>query len=431
MTIHPHRLEGGVDAIASKSVAHRLLVLAALAEGRSDIDCATSSRDIDATVGCVRALGARVARTRLGFRVSPLAAGATRKGSEAVLDCGESGSTLRFLLPVACALGGTALLRGEGRLAERPLSPLWEQLEEHGARLEGGGRLPVRVGGRLEGGEFRLPGNVSSQYVSGLLMAAPLLGEGVCVLVEEPVESRSYVEMTVQALAAFGVRVLSQRVEEGGGSFASFRVTAGSRLRSPGTLSVEGDWSNAAFWLAAGALGSGVCVRGLDLGSVQGDRAVLAALAAMGARIRRGGSEASCSHDALLGRTVSVADMPDLVPPLAAVAAYATGTTRFTDAARLRLKESDRLESVSGALCGMGAHAWVDGDDLVVEGTPNITGGDVQSAGDHRIAMMAAVAASVAEGPTTIRGAECVSKSYPGFWEDFAALGGISEKREG
>lgn len=435
VTINPRPLEGRVDAVASKSVAHRMLVLASLAEGRSDIDCATSSRDIDATVTCARALGARVARTRLGFRVSPLARDAVRAatgtGSPTTLDCGESGSTLRFLLPVACALGGSYRMVGAGRLTERPLSPLWEQLVAHGARLEGGGRLPALVSGGLAGGEFRLPGDVSSQYVSGLLMAAPLLDEGVCVLVEDPFESRSYVDMTIQALSAFGVRVLSQRVEEGGRALTSLRVPAGSRLRSPGTLAVEGDWSNAAFWLAAGALGGGTCVRGLDLGSCQGDRAVLAALAAMGARIRRAGSEACCSHDALLGRTVGVADIPDLVPPLAAVAAYATGETRFAGAGRLRLKESDRLESVGDALRSMGARVRTEGDDLVVEGAPALRGGVVESHNDHRIAMMAAVAASAAEGPTTIRGAECVSKSYPGFWEDFAALGGVAEKREG
>lgn len=425
--IQPAPLAGTIPAIASKSVAHRMLILSALCEGRLDLDCETTSRDIEATADCMRALGARVARTSRGFRVNPLPrdGGTPRPTEGATLDCGESGSTIRFLLPVVAALGGACSLTGHGRLAQRPLSPLFEELVAHGARLSSQGAFPLRVQGPISGGTYRLPGDVSSQFVSGLLMAAPLVLGGLDVEVTEPMQSRSYVAITVSSLAKFGVHVSVEREAHGNAAVTRYSVPAGSELVSPGVASVEGDWSNAAFWLAAGAsCGEGVTVTGLDLSSSQGDRAVLGALASFGAHVTRGGDSARCTHDALRGRTVDVADIPDLVPPLAAVAATAKGTTRFTNAGRLRLKESDRLVTVRDGLNALGANVSIDGDELVVEGVSRLTGGEVDARNDHRIAMMAAVAAAGASGPTTIHDSGCVSKSYPAFFADFAALGG-------
>lgn len=432
VTIEPHPLSGTVAAVASKSVAHRLLILAALANGTTDIDCNTTSRDIDATARCLEALGARIARTRRGFRVRPIprdADGAPLAASGATLDCGESGSTLRFMLPVAAALGRPCALDGHGRLAKRPLSPLYEELLSHGARLSQRGVLPLRVEGSLAGGTFDIPGDVSSQYVSGLLMAAPLLPGGVRVRVSEPFESRAYVTITTDGLRTFGVDVRVGREQADGTSFEVFEV-APQPVRTPGTVAVEGDWSNSAFWLAAGAIRGPVCVTGLDPRSSQGDRAIVGAASLLGARARTAGEAATAEHAALVGRTVSVAEIPDLVPPIAAMAAYARGETRITDAARLRLKESDRLETVRAAIAGMGGDATVEGDDLLVRGTGTLPGGVVDAANDHRIAMMAAVCAAHAQGPTTIRGAECVAKSYPTFFEDFRSLGGVARERE-
>ena len=286
--IEPSPLSGTIDAIASKSAAHRLLILAALADTTCDIDCPTTSRDIEATIACLEGLGARVARTRSGFRVRPIAsAPAPNSDAAPILDCGESGSTLRFMLPVVCALGRPARLMGHGRLAERPLSPLYEQLVEHGARLSPAGALPLSVEGTLAGGTFELPGNVSSQYVSGLLMAAAALRDDVEVLVSEPVESRSYIDMTVSALEAFGVGVRVRTVERRRRLLRRCSRWSGRRSARPGPISVEGDWSNAAFWLCSGAIARSVGVRGLDGQSAQGDRACLAALAAFGARASR------------------------------------------------------------------------------------------------------------------------------------------------
>ena len=436
VTIQPGALSGEIEAPSSKSEAHRLLICAAFAPGTTDIDCTTTSQDIEATIGCLNALGARIARTERGFRVRPVPGSAASDNlpapaQESLLDCGESGSTLRFLLPVVAALGCDARLTGHGRLPERPLSPLYEELVSHGSELGPQGQMPLAVGGKLRAGRFSLPGNVSSQYVSGLLLAAPLLRAPVEVVVTEPVESRPYIDLTISALARFGVQVTETRVTDALGHPARAFVAEGADgLSTPGHVSVGGDWSNAAFWLAAGALGNGpVAVSGVDVNSAQGDRQILAALALLGARVVRGPEGAAAGPDHLAGRTIDVSSCPDLVPPLAAVAAVAEGTTRITGAARLRIKESDRLATVSAAINALGGHAEALDDGLVIQGGP-LVGGTVDAANDHRIAMMAAVLATRATGPTTIVGAECVAKSYPAFFEDFQALDGRCSKEE-
>ena len=426
--VTPSTLGGTVTGIASKSIAHRQLICAALADRTTDINCNTTSKDIDATARCMRALGAGVTRTRLGFRVRPLRRGPRDprwSGTTPLLDCGESGSTLRFVLPVACAIGDEARLTGHGRLAQRPLSPLYEELIAAGADISEQGRFPLTVRGPIRAGRFELPGDVSSQYVSGLLMAAPLLDGKTQVVVSEPFQSRSYVDLTIDALAAFGVRVGVGTLHEEGREATVFSVCGTGGTHSPGEVTVEGDWSNAAFWLAAGAVSEdGVCVTGLNMSSSQGDRAILGALARFGARVSRQGDSATVQPDALSGCEIDVQDCPDLVPPIATVAALAKGTTTITGAERLRLKESDRLETVSAALNAMGGDVTVVDDGLVINGSGSLAGGEVDAANDHRIAMMSAVAATRATSPVAIVGAECVDKSYPAFFEDFSALGG-------
>ena len=425
MRIYPSELTGSIKAVASKSEAHRLLICAAFADGVTDIDCNTTSADIDATASCLRALGAQVTRTKLGFRVSP--ARTARQG--ALLDCGESGSTLRFLLPVVAALGCDARLTGHGRLPERPLSPLYEELAAHGCKLGEKGVMPLGVGGKLRSGRFEIAGNVSSQYVSGLLMAAPLMDEDTEVFVTEPIESLPYVDITCQALSRFGVKVSREKHEEEGHCGLLFKVSGASSYTTPGTVAVGGDWSNAAFWLAAGAFSeTGIEVTGLDVASTQGDRAVLAAIALLGGGVVRGREGAATRCDGLRGCTLDVKSCPDLVPPLAAVAALAKGTTKITGAARLRIKESDRLKTVSAAINALGGHVEETQDGLVIDGADVLSGGVVDATNDHRIAMMSAILATRAKGASTIRGAECVAKSYPAFFEDLRALGGRCEE---
>lgn len=412
--IRPSSLGGSVSAVSSKSMAHRLLILAALADEPTEFVCDTFSEDIEATSRCLRVINDE---RRRGFD-------ANGAGCERIaLDCGESGSTLRFLLPVVCALGMPACFIRRGRLPERPLDALAQQLALHGITIEEHGRQ-LDTAGKMSAGTFTLPGDVSSQYASGLLMAATIMDEPVEVLVSTPVQSRPYLELTVHALMQFGRDVRCDKVIRDGVEYERFVVDP-APFAVPERCVVEGDWSNAAFWLAAGSLEpEGLTVCGLDPQSAQGDRAIVAALAGFGARIARKGTAVRATADAPRAAVLDVSAFPDLVPPLAAVAATAPGTSRLTNAGRLRLKESDRLKAITCAITRLGGHAQAVGDDLVIEGVEQLGGGTIDACNDHRIAMMGAILATHAKGEVVITDARCVSKSYPGFWEDYALLGG-------
>ena len=386
--VTPGPLRGTIPAIASKSAAHRLLLCAAFSDAPTVLECASAGQDMDATVRCLRALGAKIEETDGKLAVSPI----EEPNPDAVLDVGESGSTLRFLLPVVCAIGAGARFVLHGRLAERPLEPLWSELIRCGAGLEKEDNV-IRVSGALRENRFALAANVSSQFLSGVLLALPILGGGELTLTTE-LQSAGYLDMTVDALRRFGAEIIREdRV---------IRVAPGA-LRSPGICPVEGDWSNAAFWLCAG-----VTVTGLDPDSRQGDRVAPACIGA----IRAGNAVIDCG------------DIPDLVPPLAALAATCPGVTRFENAARLRLKESDRIAATVRMLSGLGAKAGEMSDGLWVEGAERLRGGTVDGANDHRIVMAAAIAAAHCETPVRIRGAEAAGKSYAAFWADFVRLGG-------
>ena len=430
--ITPAPLAGTVPAIASKSMAHRIIIASALANGVTHVICNTTCADIDATIRCLTALGAMIEPAADGFTVHPMPKstehGLLRALAGATLDCGESGSTLRFMLPVACALHADAVFTGRGRLGERPLAPLSDELIAAGCDLEGLGRFPLRTRGRIRPGRFELPGNVSSQYISGLLLATPLLGAESSIAVTGTLESKPYVDLTLQVLELFGVHVgIENGATPGGLPLTVFHVPA-QTYRTPGEVAVEGDWSNAAFWLCAGALGDhAVTVRGVRANSAQGDRAVSAALMLFGARGQRSSQAATIRPDRLRGIDLNAHDIPDLVPVLAAVAVCADGTTHLTGCARLRIKESDRLATTASELCALGADVRAEGDGLVIEGRARLAGGTVDSHNDHRIAMMAAVAAVRCDGPVYITGAEAVNKSYPDFFEHYRLLGGNVE----
>ncbi len=388
--IAPSPIRGTVSAIASKSMAHRLLICAALAEEPTEVVCQTTSRDIEATRACLAAM----------------------KVGKTPLPCGESGSTLRFLLPVAAALGLDTGFFMEGRLPDRPLAPLDEQLTKHGARLQKDGAT-LRISGKLQPGDYVLPGDVSSQYISGLLFALPLLDGPSTLTVTGKIESAPYIEMTLDALRQFGIHIT---IEE-----QVYHIPA-CGYRSPGTVQVEGDWSNAAFWLCAGALTGPVTVTGLDPHSLQGDKAVLDILQRFGAKCRQEGDAFTVSPAPLRAIDIDAAAIPDLVPILSVMAAKAEGTTRIYNAGRLRLKESDRIETVCRLLNSIGGQAEETADGLLISGGTPLSGGTVESFNDHRIAMAAAIAATVCQGPVTVLDAGAVSKSYPHFWEDLEKL---------
>lgn len=421
VTITPTLLHGSVTPPPSKSQAHRLLLAAALVDGTSAITNVDFSQDIQATVRCLEALGAAVRQEGDRLAVTGLA-GQMASGKELPeLDCGESGSTLRFLIPVALAVRGGGVFTGHGRLMERPQEPYFDIFREKGISYEQQNGT-LTVSGQLTPGVYTLSGNVSSQFVTGLLYALPLLPGDSEIHLTTPLESADYVYMTMEALKAFGVAV-----EYDGDRI--FRVP-GNQTGHPAGMTVEADWSNAAFWYAAHGLGCELDIQGLNACSCQGDMRIVAFYTALcGERLVQ---EAGVllPHPRQPGQRraleLDVSQCPDLVPPLAVLAALTPDCdTTIANAARLRIKESDRLSTVTEVLTALGAEVEEHADHLVITGKDSLPGGvTVSGHNDHRIAMMAAIAATNCAAPVTITGAECVRKSYPSFWDEYARLGG-------
>ena len=409
-TVAPGPRAGVIQIPASKSQAHRMLICAALSREPSRLILDGFSADIEATMQCLEALGARCEETANGLSVTPVGV----CPAQARLDVGESGSTLRFLLPVLGALGVQAEIRMHGRLPERPLSPLWEVLEAHGMRLQQDGTI-LHTDGQLIAGDYSLPGNVSSQFISGLLFALPLLGGNSTLTVTGALQSARYVSMTEQALAEAGILTKKDG--------PVWQIGGGQRYASPAVQTVEGDWSNAAFFLCMGALSAtGVTVTGLNSTSLQADRAITEILVRFGAELTVSEDAVTVRRGVLHGITLDAGPIPDLVPVVSCLAALCDGETRVKNAARLRLKESDRLQTTAALLSALGGSVRELPDGLIISGRGRLSGGTADACGDHRIAMSAAMAACGCEGPVTVSGSECVAKSYPAFWEDFASL---------
>lgn len=417
VTVLPSLIKGNIRAIPSKSFAHRQLICAALADKETKISCRSLSEDISATIRCLAALGSGIEFTNGIISVTPIKSPV----SGAVLDCGESGSTYRFLAPVAAALGAEPIFILHGRLADRPMDPLWETLERCGICIEGKGMEKVSFSGRLSAGEFTIPGDVSSQFISGLLMALPLIGKNSKVNIVGKVESRGYIDMTLDVLSTFSVRT---ELKEG-----SLDIAGTEKFISPGSIITEGDWSNSAFWLCgAAASGGSLACEGLNIDSSQGDRAIVSVLQKMGAEAVYEENSVRVKAGTLRPAGIDARDIPDLVPPIALLACAAEGETEIFNAGRLRLKESDRLFTVADTLRKLGADISEEGSSLRIRGGRPLTGGEVHSHGDHRIAMMAALASLISQDKIVIKGAEAVAKSYPGFFEDFGSLGGAVRK---
>ena len=400
VVIRPGKLAGAVTPPPSKSQAHRLIIAAALAQGESRLENVDLSQDIRATLGCMEALGADWSLEDRTLTVQGFGGEAQLDGQLPHFDCGESGSTLRFLIPIALAAAGGGVFTGHGRLMQRPQKPYFDLFDQKGIFYEQkDGVLTVK--GRLTPGEYALPGDVSSQFITGLLYALPLVEGESAVTLTTPLESRDYVSMTLQALDQFGVSVQET---------ADVYLLSCPQTYAGTDGAVETDWSQAAFWYGANLLGSQVDILNLNRSSAQGDMRVVP----YSQQLSRPGDV-----------ELDVSQCPDLVPPLAAMAAVRTGECRLTNAARLRLKESDRLATVTQTLRALGAAVEEGPDSLTFHGLPILEGGvTVDCCNDHRIAMMAAVAACACRRPITLLGAECVNKSYPGFWEDYRQLGG-------
>lgn len=395
VTISPSVLSGSILVPPSKSAAHRAAICSALAGGAPLFDGEAISNDITATCRAMRAI--------------------CGGGDPVRIDCGESGSTLRFLIPVAAALGLNAEFTGSGRLPDRPIGVYLDCLPQHGVSCKTQGGLPLSVSGRMTPGRFVLPGNVSSQFITGLLLALPLLDGDSELILSSPLESAGYVDMTVEIMREYGVT--AQPAENGWN-------IAGRQKYRPCEYRVERDWSQAAFFLAAGALGGTLRLEGLNRDSCQGDRAAERLFREFGAKAEWNGSVLSVSPNELKGMEIDASQIPDLVPVLAATAALCRGRTRIYNAQRLRIKESDRLFAMADGLTKLGGRVAETNDGLIIDGVPTLHGGKAEGFNDHRIVMALSVAALEADGSVTVTDAQSVQKSYPAFFEDYNRLGG-------
>ena len=411
ITLNCPRLGGVINAPPSKSVFHRVLICAAAADGVTDISCASLSDDIRATARCLCALGSRMDISDSAIRVY---GGFDCIDKDCILECGESGSTLRFMIPVAAALGKSAVFKGKGRLSERPVKPLCDALKLHSVNFNGD-RLPLEMTGKLSEGDYRIRADISSQFITGLLLALPLLKGDSVVITEKKEVSAPYIDITLDVLKKFGAEVL--RTPEG------YAVKGMEKYHSPETIAVEGDYSNAAFWLVCGAIGKlPITCMGLDPLSVQGDRRIIDILNRMGGKIEIKDSFVTSFPSKLHGSEIDAENIPDLVPVICVAASAAEGRTVITNTARLRKKESDRVEAVVSLIRSLGGKIEAYENRMEVFGTGRLSGGKALSFGDHRIVMSAAVASVICSGSVTIEGAEAAAKSYPEFFTDFHKL---------
>lgn len=412
-TVHyrPSVISGTVAAPPSKSAGHRSLICAALSDAPVTVTGCGISDDITATERVLCALGAQIERSGTTVRITPI----SNIPDKTVLDCGESGSTARFIIPIAAALGAkNVTVTGRGRLPSRPFEILCRLLRRRGVGCSTD-TLPMSLGGQLPAGEYSLPGNVSSQYISGLLMALSVVPGSSRIVLTTPLESAAYVDMTVDELKRFGAFVT--KTSDG------YEIEGRKRLRASDRR-VEGDWSQAAFFLSAGAVcGGSVTVTGLDRSSLQGDKAIVDILKGFGADIEERDQRITVRRSKLKGTVVNASQIPDLVPIIAVTAAFAAGRTVINGAARLRLKESDRLHETVTRLVSFGIDAAETADGMIINGGKPV-GAAITSANDHRIVMAFSVLACGSEHGSSISGAEAINKSYPEFISDLCGLGG-------
>lgn len=410
--ISPSLLNGEVLIPPSKSAAHRMLLCAALSCGKTIISPACHSADIDATINAATSLGAKIIEENGAFTVYGINANDIPK-EHITIDCGESGSTLRFLIPIAAALGLNATFIGHGRLPSRPINELTNLLSANGV-ICSGDCLPLTISGKLTKGEYYISGNISSQYLTGILLSLPLVGNNSSVTLTTPLESAGYIDMTIEAMHHFGVDCVKTD---------NTYKTIGKYASADGAI--EGDWSQACFFLAAAALGGEIKIGGLKADSTQGDRSATKHFASFGIDVeQKEDLLIAKKKKELIATEIDCSQIPDMVPALAVTAALSKGITRLYGAARLRIKESDRIKTTLDGLRAMGVSATELDDGMIIHGGCKIKGGNVNGAGDHRIVMAFSVLAAAAESDTVISGYSAINKSYPHFFSDYKSLGG-------
>lgn len=414
VNVEPSQLNGTVAIPPSKSDVHRAIICGALSRGKCVISPVDLSEDIKATIGCVETLGAKV---NINEGVLTIDGSEMFKGNNYQIFCNESGSLLRFIIPVVSAMGISATFTGAGRLPERPIGIYLDCLPKAGVKCTTNSGLPLTVEGQLQSGEFEIPGNVSSQFITGLLFALPLLKEDSKIILTSPLESVAYVDITINVMKKFGVIIETTDY----GYFVK-----GNQKYIPQNYTTEGDWSNAAFFMTAAAIKGDITVTGVDKNSAQGDKEIAEILKRFGAKVEFTDNGVRVQKGDLKATDIDARQIPDLVPILAVCATFAEGITHITGAERLRIKESDRLSAIANAINQLGGNVVEKPDGLVITGVKSLKGGTVQGVNDHRIVMAMSVATLMATDTVTITDMESIKKSFPNYFEEYNRLGGIS-----
>lgn len=419
LKIYPSKLEGSVKVPPSKSMAHRAIICASLSDGKSKIDNIDYSDDIIATIEGMRSLGANIIQDNDSLVIDGIYSSTVEKREERVIDCNESGSTLRFLVPISLLVPGKSKFIGRGNLGKRPLNTYYKIFDEQGIKYSYEAEsLNLNIEGSLKGGEFYVKGNISSQFITGLLFTLPLLKEDSKIIITTDMESKGYIDLTLSAMKDFGVEIINNDYKE--------FIIKGNQKYISRKYRVEGDYSQGAFFLCANALGNNIEVQDLSLNSLQGDKEVVDILARMGVKFIN--SENGIKNEVINIINSTIIDgsqCPDIIPVLAATASLAKGRTTIINAERLRIKECDRLAAVNSELSKLGVNIIEKDDGLIIDGTCRLEGGiEVWSHKDHRIAMTLAIVATRCKNPIIIKDYECIAKSYPRFFEDYKMLGG-------
>lgn len=421
IVIESAELGGVVAAPPSKSLSHRVMIAAALSEGDSTIDGMKESVDIRATKTCLETLGAKI--ELVDQRMTVKGSGRPEVLNDTTMFCEESGSTLRFMIPIAALSGQFVSFEGKGKLKTRPIDPYFDVFEKSDITYEYDNALPLKIKGKLKSGDYELPGHISSQFVTGLLMSLPLLEGNSKLTMTSKLESRDYVDLTIDVMRAFGVEVVNNDYE-------SFEVKGNQKYESR-EVTVEGDYSQMAFWAVAGTIGTHpITIENASPNSSQGDARIFDIIVDMGGRVEYGDNKITVYPTKTSNIEINVSEIPDLVPILAVLGSMSEGQMRIVGGERVRLKESDRLKAIATELNKVGGNVSETPDGLIVNGVAALSGGSVEGWNDHRIVMAMAIAAINCTGPLSIEGWKAINKSYPEFFKDYQDLGGVVNERD-
>ena len=413
--ITPTKLKGVIQVPPSKSLAHRAIICASLAKGVSRIDNIEYSKDIQATIKAMKSLGTKIKEYE-NYLIIDGTTTYTKQNSE--IDCEESGSTLRFMVPISIVEENKVHFIGRGNLGKRPLDTFYEIFERQDiGYMYKRDILDLYVIGKLKPDHYLIPGDISSQFITGLLFALPLLKGDSIIEITSTLESKGYIDLTLQMLEQYGIKIINN-------DYKSF-VIMGNQEYQAHNYRVEADFSQAAFYLVAGAIGNDVVLTDLNLNSLQGDKATLDILDSMGAKINVVSDGIKVIGENLSATQVDASQCPDVIPVVTVALALAQGKSEVINAKRLRIKECDRIIATRSQINELGGLVVEQPDSMTIKGVNEFNGGTCSSYADHRIAMMLAIAATRCNQPVIIDNMECVEKSYPSFWEDYQSLGGI------